>query len=151
MTENTDLAVPEHVLNPLTGELVPAAETARVADALKAMRSMRSSLLEGIKVAEAILRGESERQGTKTLRFGPTEVVVSSRAELVYDFEILRELLDLGLPEDRYNQLVKTTIEEKVDNRVARQLEAANPDYAAVIERARTRIEKGGSVSVQGA
>ncbi len=147
----TELAVPEHVLNPLSGELVPAAETARVAEALAAMRQMRRSLLEGVHAAEAILRAESERQGTKTLRYGARKIVVNSKSELVWDVEILNELLDAGLPEDRFNDLVTTLVDYKVDARVARQLEGANPEYAAIIERARRRIDKGGSVAVEGA
>jgi hypothetical protein len=48
-----------------------------------------------------------------------------------YDIAILRELVDAGLPEERWAELV--TYEPKVDGRVINQLRRV-PEYAAVID-----------------
>ena len=82
--------------------------------------------------------------GTKTIHLhagGKAEVRDGS--ETVYDVEVLEaELRALGLPEDRLAELIKETVTRTIDGKVARSVAAANPEYAAVIESARTVIER---------
>ncbi len=130
------------ILDPSTGELVPASDVPGVAAALANLREYAGRVREAIRAAEDVMIAESERQGTKTMRFGRTAVEVYGGSELQWDVEVLGELEEAGLPEERMNELVKTTFEHKVDSRIAKQLEASNPVYAEIIERARTRIPK---------
>lgn len=133
----TDLAIPDELVNLMTGEVVPTNRPGRVADLLRELREWRYAFMETIHAAEAVLIAESERQGTKTLRFGSTEVRITGGPETTYDVSILNELLAAGLPEERFGQLVRTTVEIKPIASVAKQLAAANPRYAEIIERAR--------------
>ena len=55
-----------------------------------------------------------------------------------FSIEVL-ELRDLGLPEERYGELVVATVTYKVNASVAKQIAGANPEYAKVIDRARSR------------
>lgn len=146
----SELAIPESLLDFRTGELIPAADVPRVVDALAEMRLMQRRLREGINTAQAILIAESERQGTKTLHVKGATLEISGGQELVWDIEELAKLIDLGLPQERYDDLVKTVTEYKVDARVAKQLEGANPDYAKVIAQARSYVQKNRYVKVKG-
>jgi hypothetical protein len=66
--------------------------------------------------------------------------VGGATVEEEYDIAILHELIDAGLPEERWAELV--TYEPRVDGRIIQQLKR-NPTYAAVIELAVTgRKEK---------
>jgi hypothetical protein len=53
--------------------------------------------------------------------------------------DLVEGLEQAGVPAERMAALVTTEITYKVDARVARQLEAANPAYAQVIRAARGR------------
>ncbi len=147
---STDLALPlpTELVDVRTGELLPATPQNAI-DLLAAAREMRGRILSLVKDCEAILLEESRRQGTKTLRLGDTTATVTGGSDLEWDLETLLELRDLGLPEDRYDELVVARVEFKVDARVAKQLEASNEAYAAVIDRARTRVERPFRVSVK--
>lgn len=130
------------LLDPLSGELIPTSDLPKVAQALANLREYKGRVQDAIRAAEVILLEESEIQGAKTLRYGRVVVEVSGGSELLWDVEVLDELLDLGLPEERFAELVKTTVERKVDARVAKQIEASNEAYAGVIDRARSRVER---------
>lgn len=95
-----------------------------------------------VKDCESVLLDESRRQGTKTLHLTHGTAEITGGAALEWDLGTLLDLKELGLPDDRYDQLVVATTTYKVDARVAKQLEAANPEYAAVIGRARHYVEK---------
>lgn len=144
----TELALPETLVDVRTGELLPAtAENA--AELLTAMREMRSRILDLQKECEAVLLEESRRQGTKTLHLPAATVTISGGSELEWDLEVLAELRAAGLPEERWDELVVATVTYKVSALVAKQLESANEDYAAVIARARGRVETQQRVSVK--
>jgi hypothetical protein len=110
---------------------------------------MRAQILDLVKDCEAVLLEESRRQGTKTLHLPDGTAEVSGGTALEWDIDVLAELQAVGLPEDRYGELVVTTVTQKVDARVAKQLEAANPEYAAIIERARRYEPRPWRVSIK--
>lgn len=148
---STDLVVtvPTELLDVRTGEVVPATP-AKAVELLGAARDYRQRVLNLVKDCEAVLLDESRRQGTKTLRYdGVGTAEVTGGTSLEWDLEVLLALRDLGLPEDRYNELVVATVTYKVDARVANQLAAANPAYSEVIERARSRVERPWRVSLK--
>ncbi len=148
MSTELALPLPTELVDVRSGELLPATPQNAI-DLLAAAREMRGRILSLVKDCEAILLEESRRQGTKTLRLGDTTATVTGGSDLEWDLETLLELRDLGLPEERYDELVVARVEFKVDARVAAQLEKANPTYAAVIDRARSRVEKPWRVSVK--
>ena len=106
-------------------------------------------MLDVVKDCEAVLLDESRRQGTKTLHLPAGTATISGGTELVWDFDTLEQLREIGLPEQRYRELVVETVSYKVDARVAKQLAAANPEYARIIEAAQSTVEKSWRVSVK--
>lgn len=145
---STEIALPENLIDVRTGEMLPATPE-NAAELLRAARDMRYRILDLVKDCEAVLREESRRQGTKTLHLPGGTVTISGGAELDWDLDELAKLLAVGLPDSRYGELVVQTVSQKVDARVAKQLEAANPVYAEIIGRARSQIEKPWRVSVK--
>jgi hypothetical protein len=148
MTTDLEIIVPENILDVRTGELLPATPNNAV-ELLFAAREMRAKMMGLIKDCEAVLLDESRRQGTKTLHLPGGTAEITGGHALEWDLGTLLDLLELGLPEERYNDLVVATTTYKVDARVAKQLEAANPAYAEVIGRARSTVEKPWRVSVK--
>lgn len=146
----TEVAVPDSVLDFASGELIPATEIARIAAYLVDIRQLERGALKDAKRACAIiLEEEMRRQGTKTLRLGGLEVTMSEEKEIVWDMEVLEELRTIGLPEERFGELVKEEVSYKVSAAVAKQLAAANPEYGEIVKRARTDVDKGARVSVK--
>jgi signal transduction histidine kinase len=146
---NTDLALPEDLLNPFTGELVPTGDLARVAATLDDLRGIRQKLNDAVAAFTEAVIAESRRQGTRTLQAAGVRLEVSADNTIEWDVEELLKLRDLGLPEARYNELVQQTVTFKVNGSVARQLEGASEEYAKVIDRARVRVPRKQYVSVR--
>lgn len=125
---------------PGTGEVVDLNDAKAVAWALNDLRNLRGLLDEARRVLEDALVQESARVGTKTLRFGEVEAVITGGDKIEWDADELAKLLDAGLPQERFLDLISTEISYKVDAGVAKQLAAANPEYATIIERAKQRV-----------
>ncbi len=145
---STALALPAELVDVRTGEILPATPDNAIS-LLGAARELRGRLMSLVKDCEAVLLEESRRQGTKTLRFEDVTATVTGGSDLEWDMDVLLELRAWGLPESRYDELVVATVTYKVDARVAKQLEGANDDYAAVIRRSRSRVEKPWRVNVK--
>jgi hypothetical protein len=141
--QSTELATIQEVWNPETGELIPATDTPGVAKAVAALRAFSWKLKAAIGDATTVLVEESKRQGTKTLHLDGTTAVIGGGTETVWDIEALRTSLEeLGCPQERIEELIKTEVTYKVDGRVAKQLAGANPDYAIALELAKSVVEK---------
>lgn len=146
---STDVAVlPDNLLDVRTGELLPATPE-NAADLMVAARDLRTRLNALIKDCTDVLVEESRRQGTKTLKLEGATATVAGGSETAWDLEVLAQLLAVGLPDERYEELIKTTVTYTVDARVAKQLAAANPNYKRIIDAAKTTIEKPWRVSVK--
>ena len=145
---STEIAVPEQLLDVRTGEVLPATPTNAV-NVLVAAREMRVKMSVLIKDCEAVLLEESRRQGSKTLHLDGATATVTGGSDLEWDVDVLAELRAAGLPEARWDELYVATVTYRVDARVALQLEKANPVYGAIIERARSRVEKAWRVNVK--
>jgi hypothetical protein len=134
---------------PSTGELISIEDPEQCARVL-----FEISELEGkIKALRYVLRGvmfdESVRVGSKTLHF-PDGVTakISTPTEISWDYNILAELIEAGLPGDRFEALVTPEQSFKVNGSIAKELEGANPVYAEIIERARTKVPRSPGVTV---
>lgn len=134
---------------PLTGEIISLEDPDQCARIFAEIKELEGQLRSLRGALGAVLMEESTRQGTKTLHFkGGITAKISAPMETQWDQEILLELLDAGLPQERFDMLVTTEISYKVDNSIVRELEGANEIYAEIIGRARTRFPKTPSVSV---
>jgi hypothetical protein len=150
VNENT-LAVPENLLDVVTGEVLPATP-ANAARVLQVAREMKGKIDVVIKAATAYLAEESRVRGTKTFQLAEGKVTLSGGTTIEYDPELLVELLrEAGCPEERITAAVAeiVTVSYKVDRAVLRQLGAANPDYGAAIALSQRTIEKPYNASVK--
>lgn len=148
MSAGAELSVPETLVDIRSGEVLPATPDNAV-EMLAVVRETRSRLMLLVKDCEAVLLRESARRGTKTMHFPDGTATITGGQEVEYDQETLAELLTLGLPEDRWNELVTAKVEYKVNAAVAKQLEASNEEYAHVVRRARTIVPKPWRVSLR--
>lgn len=141
----------EHSLSlvvPTTGEVISLDDAAGCLRALTEIRDLESRLREAKSELTSALSVEFSRQGTKTLEIEDFKAELRGGSEVVWDIEVLEELRDLGLPEDRMEALIKTEVSFRVDASQAKRIAAANPQYAEVIERARRVLPKAAYVTV---
>lgn len=136
-------------LVPHTGELVDLSNAAAVAKAAHQVKTLETQLRDARRDLEWALIEESKRQGTKTLHLGGYTAKIEGGDELQWDLEILAELIDAGLPQERYDDLVTEHVQYKVSSTVARQLEGASEVYAEIVGRARSRFPKQPRVNVK--
>jgi hypothetical protein len=149
--EHGELAVIPEILNPLTGELVPADDVSAVAGAIDMLRDRKRFFDSVISVLTDAAYEQSRIQGTRTFHVGNgMSLVLSAETEVSWDAEkLMADLRAAGLPEDRIDELVTTVVSYKVNGTVARQLARANPEYATVIENAQTRVPSRRSASTR--
>ena len=149
-TVGTDVAAVEAttLVNPATGEMLPATPENAVV-LLGELRRIRDAVQAAIRGCEEIVVEESTRQGARTLTLGGHKVEVSAGNKVVWNETVLHQLLDLGLPKDRFDALMRPTISYSVDTFEANRIAKANPDYAKVIKEARTDVPDRKRVSVK--
>lgn len=141
----------EHSLSlvvPNTGEVVSLDDAAGCLRVLAEIRELEAKLKEAKAELTSALSAEFSRQGTKTLEIDGIRAELRGGSETVWDTEMLEQLRDLGLPEERMEALIKTEVSFKVDAAQAKRIAAANPQYAEVIESARKVIPKASYVLV---
>jgi hypothetical protein len=126
------------VVNPATGELLSLDDARSCLFAIMEMRKLEQQIRNVKAVLSRAVGEEAARQGTKTLRFPGISASVATKNEIQWDLDQLGKLLDMGLPEERFAALVKTEVTYKVSAVEADRIAGANPEYATVIERART-------------
>jgi hypothetical protein len=148
----TDLAPfrDDAIISPFTGELVPYEPEALADFIAVTMRHVRAAYA-AMDVAKRALAEEAARQGSGTLHFPSADVTVTPPA-WSWDVEGLEEdLRAAGCPEDVLNEVIKTTVERKVDAKRADRLARANDAYRAAVEANRERPEKSPTVTVKAA
>jgi hypothetical protein len=136
---------------PYTGEAIDLRDPAAIAGGLERIRDLKRQLDEIRSLLEDVLRLESQRRGTKTLHLADgLDAVVYGGSKTEWDIEQLGEALRAaGLPGERFDELVKVMVSYRVDSRVAKQLEAANPAYAKAIASARQIVPDKWRVSLK--
>lgn len=142
--------VPETALIviPITGEAIEFSDAHACARALQEVREIEARLRD---VKRALTEGiieESQRQGSKTLHFSGFDARINNPPTTVWDYEVLCELLEAGLPEERFADLVTTEISYKVNGNVAKSVASSNPDYKAIIDRAKATTYGQPTVSI---
>lgn len=137
-------------LVPLLGLVVDLNEPRQVAQALSAVRDAKRKLDSVRAELEAILADEAARQGIKTFHYGDVDVVITGGPTVEWNIEKLQELLDVGLPQERMDALIKTTVTYSVNASVAKQIAASgNEAYAEIVEASKSIVEKPWRVSVK--
>jgi hypothetical protein len=129
--------VEEHpeIVMPLTGEIIDLRDAAQVAGALDQLTDIRHRLDEIRSTLTDALRLEAHHQGTKTLHLEGFDAVISGGERTEYDgYELIVQLGQAGLPNERVNAAVQTVITYKPNAAVLKQLAGANPDYKRIIE-----------------
>lgn len=151
MSEELEVRESEELAIPLMQTLVRLDDVPLVAQTIIDIKQGIGVLMEARRVLEAAIIAESQRQGAKTLHLDPfLYAEVRDDKELVWDIDVLEELLDAGLPQERYDKLVVGVVTYKVSANVANQLaRAGNEQYAEIIGRARTYNERQPRVTVR--
>lgn len=134
---------------PTTGELIALDDPGQCARALYEIAELKWKIREMERRLREVMLEESIRIGSKTLHF-PNGVTakISTPAETQWDYHVLAELVQVGLPADRFEALVMAELTYKVNQSISRELSGANPVYAEIIDRAKTRVPRTPSVSV---
>jgi hypothetical protein len=134
---------------PFSGELISRDDPAACARALKEMSELEIKLRVLKKALAEVVLEESFRIGGKTIHFpGGITAKITAASSFSWDHSILAELVAAGLPAERYEALVTPEISYTINGSIAKEIAGANPVYAEILERARTRIPKTPSVSV---
>lgn len=134
---------------PTTGEVISREDPDACARAFFEIKTLEERLkeLRGA-LAEALLE-ESRKTGGKTLHLeGGFTAKISISNDIHWDHSVLLELLDAGLPEERFGALVTTEVSYKVNGSIAREVAGANEVYAEIIDRAKNKIPRSPYVSV---
>jgi hypothetical protein len=134
---------------PATGEILSLDDMAGCLRVLTEIRDLESRLREAKAALTDALSYEFSRQGTKTIEIDGVKAELRGGTEVIWDVEVLDELRALGLPEERMGALITTEVTYRVNANVAKQIAAANPLYADVIEKARNTIPKATYVAVR--
>ena len=131
-------AMPAEIPNVVTGELVSTSDIPAMAMYLRDIRTHEAKLRDLKRGIEGVILAYARSQGTKTLHLGPVDAKVSGGSVIEWDVEKLQELLDAGLPYERFNELVTIEQTTKVNTAVANSIAASNPAYRVIVEAART-------------
>jgi hypothetical protein len=134
---------------PYSGEIISLDDPPACLKMLVEIRELEGQLKDLKSDLSDALKLEFSRQGTKTLDINGIKATLGADSEIVWDVGILDELRDLGLPEARMDALVTAEVRYTVNASVAKQLAGANPQYAEVIERAKSRVPKKAYVGVK--
>lgn len=135
--------------NVFTGELVPIDDADALAGYLELIREKARELQQVRAGVEHFLLEHATRAGAKTLHTGNHDVTVTGGPVTKYDPDVLEELLEAGLPRERFDELVTFTVTAKVNANVAKSIASANPAYADIIERSKSIEDKRYGVSVK--
>lgn len=153
---STDLVVPTtgevvrlETVGEALGSLVTPEDPEQCAHVLSEIRQIEHHVRDLKAALRQALLDHSRTQGTKTLHFPGMTVQVSTPTRLIWDYDVLLELREAGLPEARFDELVAMEITYKVSKSVANSIAASNPIYAEIIERANTNVPKEPNVTIK--
>lgn len=141
---------PKQFPNLLTGELIDRDDLVAVAGYVEQIRDHQRKVRLLAKDVTGILVEAARAQGTKTLHLGRYDVEVTGGLDYEWDVGRLEDLIDAGLPLERFNELVQIEQTTTVKANVAKQIAGSNPVYAEIIESAKTTTPKPERVKISG-
>ena len=150
----TDIEVreTEALVVPGTGTVVNLNEPRECAVALQDIRGLEGRFREVKRVlSDAIVSYWQQAGSAKTFAVGGgRNAVITGGPEKHYDAEAIRDdLLAAGMPAERVSEVVVETVTYQVKAVEANRAAKANPEYARIIERHTTVIEKPYDVAVR--
>jgi hypothetical protein len=134
---------------PVTGEVVNLADPQEVGRVWDDLDEQIAQLVAFRKGLGQVMLAYMDSRARHTMTLGGVKVSGDrGDTETTYDVTVLPDLLacDPPLPQDRYDELVKTKIEYTVSKREADAIAASNPEWRKVIDRARQTRPKARSV-----
>ena len=136
-TESMDLVLPS------SGVVVNLESEKEVATAYRDLRELKTQIAQAERVLKEALIERSRILATKTLYIdGVGKVELRGDTRVEYNAQEIEDgLRALACPEEVIRELVVETVSYKVDGNRARRAASANPDYAKVIENAKTVID----------
>lgn len=134
---------------PGTGEVIDLEDEIACCRALHDLNRMEQMIRTAKRELAYAITERSRVLGTKTITLPSGEKAqVGSDRETVYDAQAIEEgLRAAGMPEQRIQEIIETTVTTRVRAVEAKRAAAANPEYARVIETNRREHEKTPSVS----
>lgn len=147
-----ELALPEQIILPLSGEVVLASDPQQVARALDHMREIKRMSEDAARALSLAFAELSKQRGSQTIALeGGASAVISSGEQTVYDpVPLMEALREAGMPEDILSELIVETVEYKVDAVRVKQAARANPAYAAAVNEHSRVEEKARYVTLKG-
>jgi hypothetical protein len=142
----------EEVTLPGTGEIVSLSDESACALALNALRDFENQIREAKRLLTYGIVERTKVLGSKsfTLSGGKLKAEVRGGPERAYDAEAIeRELREAGMPEARIRQIVREEITYTLRAVEAKRAAGANEEYAAIIERNATEVEKPYTVTIR--
>lgn len=145
------MAEHEELVLPGTGELVALNDEVACVQALVALRDYERQFREAKAQLTAAIVERARMLGTQTLTLPDgSKASLKGGDEITYDAQMIEDQLrQLGMPEERIREIVVEEVSYRVSAREAKRAAAANPEYEAVIEGAKTTVEKSTYISVQ--
>ena len=145
-----DTEISNALMIPTTGQLINLEDERELTIAFKEVKKIRDELSRVDRILKDAFAERKRILGTGTFYVeGVGKVEVKSGNTIEYDPAIVEDgLRNLDCPEEVIRQIVVEVVTYKVDGVRAKQAAAANPEYAAVIERSKTVKEKLPSVSI---
>jgi hypothetical protein len=122
----------EAIVIPETGEAIDPDDPEALIRAYRELRDRQKDLRDTMGVIRDNLAEIASRNGSRTLKCEAGVVEVSVKNEYKWHLERLEKLKGMGLPDERFYEMVK--FEPRVKARVAFQIAKSNPEYAATIE-----------------
>lgn len=131
------------IVLPVSGVLVNLEDEREVAIAYRELRELKNQINQAERRLREALAERSHVLATKTFYIdGVGKVELRGDTKVEYDAKEIEDgLRELGCPEDVIREIVIETVTYKVDGNRARRAAGANPEYARVIENARTVVE----------
>ena len=133
-----------------TGEIVDLADADSCAKALAAVREIEAHVREVKGAIIEALSEEAKRRGENVIELSDgSRVQVKRNYEISWDTEKLEnDLMALGMPEERIREIVVQEVTYSVKAVEANKAAKANPEYAKVIESARSETERRPTISI---
>jgi hypothetical protein len=145
---SVEVAVPEpdaHTLvAPGTGEVLAIETADEAVAALDYLRTLESDISLAKRHATERLTELALLYGKNTMPVsGGRKVSLSTGTSTTYDADaIYAALIDAGMPEERIEEIIETTVTHRVRAAQAKQAAGANPAYREIIEKHTTVHER---------
>lgn len=137
---SVEVAVPEDDIRTLvvpgTGEVLSIETADDAVESLDRLRDLEAAIGHAKRAATERLTELAKLYGKKTMPVtGGRKVTLSSGTTTSYDADaIYAALIDAGMPEERIEEIIETTVSHRVRAAQAKQAAGANPAYKAIIE-----------------